>query len=287
LVSAWATPELWLRQEVNVGGNTHFDNAVLTTFHDSNMDVYVNGNLVLHNSGTDGRYVAFDITEKLLAVIRQGMNVVAVHVHGTPTGRQAFDLGLILNPKANRVSQLSIPDDQLQGPTITLVASVMENRTIWRWTTNEPDRSWKTLDFDDRSWREGQGGFGVPDHLVSASLIGTSWKTADLWLRKTVDVTNIPDDYLAALRIFHDDDVEVFVNGQIIYAGPGATTEWRTVDVTKEMKRSLQFGSNVIAVHVSQKWGGQYVDVGLKLYEKTGADRNRKNNERLGRKEGD
>jgi hypothetical protein len=53
------------------------------------------------------------------------------------------------------------------------------------------------------------------------------------------------------------------------------------------MKRSLQFGSNVIAVHVSQKWGGQYVDVGLKLYEKTGADRNRKNNERLGRKEGD
>jgi len=40
--------------------------------------------------------------------------------------------------------------------------------------------------FDDSAWKTGPSGFGALDTRFAR--VGTEWKTADIWLRRTVDL---------------------------------------------------------------------------------------------------
>ena len=65
------------------------------------------------------------------------------------------------------------------------------------------------------------------------------------------------------LRILHDDDAEVYLNGEKV----AALTSWsinRYVVVPLDDPTLLQSGRNTLAVHCQDQGGGaQYIDVGL------------------------
>ena len=88
-----------------------------------------------------------------------------------------------------------------------LLHSATEQAETWRYTTRKPPEGWITPEFDDRAWPEGKAGFGVVDRVTPARTIGTPWKTAGIWLRKTIEA---PAEFqTAAIRIRHDEDVDV------------------------------------------------------------------------------
>ena len=102
--------------------------------------------------------------------------------------------------------------------------------------------------FDDGPWMSGVGGFGALDTRFAK--VGTEWKTPDIWLRTTFDgPASLPSN--PHLRIFHDEDAEVYVNGRLVAELPGANSGYAFVPLRPSGTTPvLRPGRNIIAVHV-------------------------------------
>jgi hypothetical protein len=132
----------------------------------------------------------------------------------------------------------------------------------WRYTTTAPAADWAKPGFEDRAWSEGPGGFGRAG--TPGAIIGTTWQTDDIWLRRTFAVETNEFEF-AYLDIHHDEDAEVYVNGERVAQLSGWTTAYTSVDATDAVRRALVPGPNTLAVHCHQRDGGQYIDVGLRV----------------------
>ena len=93
-------------------------------------------------------------------------------------------------------------------------------------------------------------------------MIGTEWKTSDIWIRRSFE---LPATDLGELHLWihHDEDAEVFINGTRITELKGYTTGYVLVPLEGEARKALIAGTNVLAIHCKQTRGGQYIDCGL------------------------
>ncbi|MBO0700268.1 MAG: beta-galactosidase [Zavarzinella sp.] len=130
----------------------------------------------------------------------------------------------------------------------------------WRYTTSKPADGWNKPEFDASGWSEGEGGFGTP--MTPGSVVRTTWNTADIWLRRDVELKDMPAGELF-LRVHHDEDCEVYINGVLAGRARGYVTDYGLTALTPEGRKALKPGKNTIAVHCHQTSGGQYIDVGL------------------------
>ena len=141
-------------------------------------------------------------------------------------------------------------------PTVVQVVPTSEGEAAsWSYTLDKPAEGWTAEAFDDAAWRKGKGGFGgnVPG--------ATPWTTSDLWTRREFDFRG-PTDGLY-LRIFHDEDAEVFLNGKPLVARKGYVTAYDDIPLDGRMRALLKPGRNVLAIHVHQTGGGQGLDAGF------------------------
>jgi len=141
-----------------------------------------------------------------------------------------------------------------------LVATSERTPQSWRYTTDPPPETWFAPAFDDRAWKEGTGGFGQPG--TKRAMVGTPWQTTDIWIRRTFD---LPSRALTNphLRVFHDDDAEVYLNGERIATLPGSVSGYSYVLLDAPARGRFQSGANTLAIHVKQVRGGQFIDVGI------------------------
>ncbi|WP_146535333.1 family 43 glycosylhydrolase [Rubripirellula reticaptiva] len=137
--------------------------------------------------------------------------------------------------------------------------SAQEIVDTWKYTLRKPADGWRASDFDDAAWTEGSGGFGVQD--TPGSRVGTTWSTNSIWLRKSFDLAKVPAK--PALLIHHDEDVEVYLNGKSVATLKGFTSDYQVVPIPAGKQAAIKSGSNLMAVHCSQKTGGQFIDVHL------------------------
>jgi hypothetical protein len=136
----------------------------------------------------------------------------------------------------------------------------------WKYTTNTPVSSWNTAPFDDSSWKTGNGGFGTTG--TPAAVIGTAWNTSDIWLRRTFDAGSLTPAQVNSLilRLHHDEDVEIYVNGVQAAKVTGYVTSYEFAPIaTAAQNAFVVSGSNVLAAHCHNTVGGQYIDVGVSL----------------------
>jgi hypothetical protein len=144
--------------------------------------------------------------------------------------------------------------------TIPFVATSEQKPLTWKYTTERPGAGWQRPDFDDASWSEGPGGFGTAG--TPSGVVRTNWSTREIWLRREFTLTQAPKRPVS-LRIHHDEDAEVYINGVLAASLGSFTSSYDTEPMTKEAQRALRPRQNVIAVHCRQTTGGQYIDVGL------------------------
>jgi hypothetical protein len=71
------------------------------------------------------------------------------------------------------------------------------------------------------------------------------------------------------LRFYHDEDIEVHLNGRRIASARGFVTNYVETGLSAEHVGLLRAEGNVLAVHCRQTNGGQNVDVGLSVIRKT------------------
>ena len=141
-----------------------------------------------------------------------------------------------------------------------LVPTSEKDAQKWRFTTGKPADGWEKPEFDASRWTESNGGFGTK--ITPGTIVGTEWKTADIWLRRTFELKELPKGEIL-LRVFHDEDAEVYINGVLAAKVSGFVSEYGEVPISADARKALKAGTNTIAVHCHQTTGGQYIDVGM------------------------
>jgi len=127
-------------------------------------------------------------------------------------------------------------------------------RIAWRYTIEKPADDWMAVGFDDSSWKEGNAAFGTIRP-------GTKWETADIWIRRAFELTSVPAR--PYLEIFHDEDAEVYINGQLATKLGGWNGSYESIELSPEAAKLLKTGKNTFAIHCHQTSGGQCIDCGI------------------------
>jgi hypothetical protein len=140
-----------------------------------------------------------------------------------------------------------------------VVPTSEEKPQTWRLTETKPSDDWTKPGFDDSSWKEAAGGFGTA--MTPGTKVRTEWKSGEIWLRRTFNYAGEGKQF--RLRIHHDEDAEVFLNGEQIAVLTGFTTGYVLVPLDDAGHKALRQGNNSLAVRCKQTGGGQYIDVGL------------------------
>jgi hypothetical protein len=130
----------------------------------------------------------------------------------------------------------------------------------WYFFTGKPGDGWEKPDFVPAKWEQAEGGFGAKG--TPGAIVRTEWKTADIWMRRSFELKEAPTGEVI-LRMHHDEDAEVYINGVLVQKAPGWTTDYTEFFLSADAAKALKKGTNVIAIHCHQKTGGQYIDAGL------------------------
>jgi|AGTN01.3.fsa_nt_gi Domain of unknown function (DUF1793)./Glycosyl hydrolases family 2, sugar binding domain. len=148
-------------------------------------------------------------------------------------------------------------------PLKPILPTVHEEKWEGKYTFRQPTgESWKSLGFNDASWKIGTSAFGTPNepHL------STLWDTKDIWVRRTFDLEEDLANKEIFLHFSHDDIFELYINGMEVVV---TDYSWRynvVQELSDEVKATLKKGGNIITAHCHNRTGGGYLDFGL--YEK-------------------
>ncbi len=140
------------------------------------------------------------------------------------------------------------------------------NNVLWRYRTDDPGEGWEQPEFMDSKWPRGAAGFGKIDQ--SAARVRTTWDTDEIWIRRNFRLYGVKEEDLPdlCLRMFHDEDTEVYINGVLAMTTTGYNTSYQLFEISAAARQAINLsGDNVLAIHTKQTSGGQYIDAGLSI----------------------
>lgn len=213
------------------------------------------------------------IDQDRIVIIRFEVAPDAEHVgglslYGATMGQAPMDPTLILELAAGaaKPEAEAKPVNSITERFQTLLSPGPQGHE-WRYVTIDPGQSWEQPEYDATAWETGKAGFGTPD--TPAARMGTEWRTGDIWLRTTVDIPKGFDRSTAWVSLHHDEDVEIYVNGQLLLERKGYRTDYDQIILTDEQRALFNAGKkNTIALHCHQTRGNQFVDLGLTMLAK-------------------
>jgi putative heme-binding domain-containing protein len=222
-----------------------------------------------------GFYICADFESRRVWALTQTNRMLAqiIEIGMAPSRPVSFSEGrdgeiYVLGHDSGMVYHVDLESvDTTALKTQTLAATSEQAGVISRMTVTNPGDGWYLPQFDDRSWTDALGGFGTAD--TPGALIGTEWRGQNIWLRREFF---LPETFTAnkgrrlVLRVHHDEDAVVYLNGAMVSRLPRSTTEYIEVALGEEAARALRPGRNVLAIHCRQTRGVQYIDAGLVEY---------------------
>ena len=144
---------------------------------------------------------------------------------------------------------------------------------VWYYTNQNPGEGWEQPDYNDKQWRRGVAGFG--EISQPAARVRTTWNTPEIWIRRQFKFTKVTQDDIPnlCLRLFYDEDSEVYINGVLAMSITGYNIDYQFFDISDAARAAIDpTGTNVIAIHTKQTSGGQYIDAGFSLCTFKGND---------------
>ncbi len=144
-------------------------------------------------------------------------------------------------------------------PVTTIVPPGEGNPVACQYTEADPGAGWMNPDFDDSQWKKGKMPFGLGWDNGAA----TTWKSKSIWVRRYFQLGDVQIDRLM-LQVRHDDDVEVFINGEPAYSCKDCyTNDLKEYVLADAIKKKLRKGKNILALHCINTGGWAWLDAGL------------------------
>jgi hypothetical protein len=137
------------------------------------------------------------------------------------------------------------------------------DETNWacRYTETAPQGDdWMKGDYDDKSWKK-----GIAPFTDDSDQAKTIWSTKNIWVRRTfmLAAADISEINQLVLKLHHDDNIEVYLNGEEVYTFTGWTDDYKYIQLKGKFKDHLKAGENVLAFHCANTAGGSWLDAGL------------------------
>ena len=125
-----------------------------------------------------------------------------------------------------------------------------------KYTETAPADGWMDPSFNDSQWKTDGAPFG------DNGSARTAWHSKDLWTRRVFSMNGSTPEKLL-LKIRHDDNIQVYLNGEKIYEHTGWLSKVAYLPVGEAVGRNLKKTNNVLAIHVVNTAGGQWLDAGI------------------------
>lgn len=126
-----------------------------------------------------------------------------------------------------------------------------------KYTESDPENGWQNESFDDSHWENGLAPFGNTRGVAK-----TYWTGRNIWMRREFRLDDVSFKE-PILKLQHDDDVKVYLNGDLIYDARCCAGKYLFLPMSNEMKSKLRKGKNLFAIHVLNTGGGAVLDVGI------------------------
>lgn len=187
--------------------------------------------------------------------LRNGRNILCVEIHQSDKDSSDAHFDLQLRASGGRIPS---PEDMESADAYAeVVPTSRTNPVQWSYRLNQPSSGkWTKSDYhESKTWKKANGAFKT-DKV---------WKGENIWLRR---VFTLSGDDLAhkdqlALSVLHDDDVTIFINGELAAERPGFTPNYIVLKIGKSAQSKLIAGDNVFAVHCLNNDGPGMIDVGI------------------------
>ena len=128
-----------------------------------------------------------------------------------------------------------------------VIATADEKPYYIQYTESIPPEGWMNLDFDDKPWKQ-----AVPPFSDDKTLARTVWSTKNIWVRRTFQLNKININKLY-LKLWHDDNVKVYLNGEMIYSCNCWNSKYETFPLSDAVISKLKRGKNVLAIYCANK----------------------------------
>ena len=69
---------------------------------------------------------------------------------------------------------------------------------------------------------------------------------------------------MVALKLHHDEDTEIYLNGHRLAVFTGYVTDYFTA-LSDELSKAIVVGDNLMAIHCHNTVGGQFIDAGIEV----------------------
>lgn len=138
----------------------------------------------------------------------------------------------------------------------SILPAADENYYQVQYTETRPAEDWMKEDFDDSRWKSGAAPMGNIDGAQS------KWEQRDIWVRRTFTI-NDPIDGELFLKTKHDDDCDIYLNGEKVYSS-GLVSKLTYTTIANKLKK----GKNVLALHAVNTGGESWLDAGLAREQK-------------------
>ncbi len=143
-----------------------------------------------------------------------------------------------------------------EGPNYKTILPTSEDQSFTvKYNESKPTGDWRSHSYKDSAWKSGTAPIGDDEKHVK-----TLWKSDDIWVRRAFTVADPQRINELFLKLNHDDNVEVFLNGKKVYEKAGWTNSFQYLPINKS---DLKAGQNQIAIHLRNTAGGRYLDFGL------------------------
>lgn len=126
-----------------------------------------------------------------------------------------------------------------------------------KYTTRKPQGDWQDVEASTRDWQTGL--LPISDDPKQGR---TNWESDDIWIRRVFQYNDEKPEGLK-IKLRHDDNIVLYLNGHEIYQKDGWVEQFEYSDYNNKLKKYLRKGKNVLAAHVKNTAGGRYFDIGL------------------------
>ncbi|MCE6990525.1 DUF4965 domain-containing protein [Dyadobacter sp. CY323] len=145
----------------------------------------------------------------------------------------------------------------------TILPTAKQAAYLARFTTVKPDPNWWYKEgYNVTNWKQSPAPFGTKDRNDAMLKGGTEFQT-EVWYRREFTLT-ATDFEKPTLNIFHDDDVQVYINGVPAFdCSPCYTGDYEFKPISASARKALKKGKNLLAAYCKNGAGPGYIDIGL------------------------